>query len=79
MPGAVVLFVGAGLSAGFLWDLADVLMGLMALINIPVIILLGSRALRALSDYRRQKKAGCDPVFHAKDIGIDDTLDYWND
>ena len=76
---SLLVFVGAGLSADFLWNLADVLMGLMALINIPVIILLGGRALRALSDYRRQKKAGSDPVFHAKDIGINDTLDYWND
>ena len=39
---SLLVFVGAGLSAGLLWDLADVLMGLMTLINIPVIILLGN-------------------------------------
>ena len=74
---SLLVFVGAGLSAGLLWDLADVLMGLMTLINIPVIILLGRHALRALKDYRKQKKAGLDPVFRAKDIGIEKPLDYW--
>ena len=74
---SLLVFVGAGLSAGLLWDLADVLMGLMTLINIPVIILLGKHALRALSDYRKQKKAGLDPVFRAEDIGIRENLDYW--
>ena len=74
-----LILLGAGLSADLLWNIADLLMGLMALINIPVILLLGGRALRALSDYRKQKKAGKDPVFRAKDIGIDTPLDYWNE
>lgn len=73
-----VIFVGAGLSAGLLWDIADLTMGLMALINMPVIIYLGKYAFRALKDYRKQKKEGKTPVFKAKDIGIDQDLDYWN-
>ena len=76
---SLLVFVGAGLSAGLLWDLADVLMGLMTLINIPVIILLGRHALKALSDYRKQKKEGLDPVFRAESIGIRENLYYWND
>ena len=75
---SLVIFLGAGLSAGLLWDIADLTMGAMALINIPVICILGKYAFRALSDYKKQKKAGLDPVFHAKDIGIKDQLDYWN-
>lgn len=75
---SLVIFVGAGLSAGLLWDIADLTMGAMALINIPVICILGKYAFRALSDYKKQKKAGLDPVFHAKDVGITDNLDYWD-
>ena len=75
---SLVIFIGAGLSAGLLWDIADLTMGAMALINIPVIFFLGKYAFRALSDYRKQKRAGLEPVFFAKNIGIKDELDYWN-
>ncbi len=74
---AALIFVGAGLPAGVLWKIADILMGLMIIINMPVICILGKYAFRALSDYRRQRKAGKDPVFHAKDIGLTDDVDYW--
>ena len=74
---SLLIFVGAGLSAGVLWGIADITMGLMTIINMPVIIILGGRAFRALKDYKKQKKAGISPTFRAKDIGIDDKLDYW--
>ncbi len=76
---SILIFVGAGLSAGLLWDISDVMMGIMTLINVPVIIILGKYAMRALKDYDRQRKAGKDPVFHAKDIGLPHKTDYWND
>ena len=75
---SAVIFVGAGLGAKLLWDIADVTMGLMTLINIPVIILLGKYAFRALRDYITQRKAGQAPVFRSKEIGIREELDYWN-
>ncbi len=75
---SLVIFVGAGLSAGLLWDIADITMGLMTLINMPVIIYLGKYAFRALSDYKRKKKSGTPHEFCARDIGIDCELDYWN-
>ncbi len=74
---SLLIFVGAGLSAGLLWDIADLTMGLMALINVPVILILGKYAFRALADYRKQKKSGQSPVFHAKDIGLPHDVDYW--
>jgi AGCS family alanine or glycine:cation symporter len=74
---ALVIFVGAGLSMDLLWNLADVLMGCMAIINLPVIVILGSKAMACLRDYEGQRNAGKDPVFYAKDIGITDSLDYW--
>ena len=74
----LVLF-GAVLNSDLLWDIADITMGLMTLINVPVIIILSSVAIRALKDYTRQKKQGiASPVFYAKNIGLDESkLDYW--
>ena len=73
----LIIFLGAQFSAALAWNLADVLMGLMALINMPACILLGKKAFLALSDYTTQKKAGKNPEFKAKNIGIEGT-DYWN-
>jgi len=64
------IFVGAGVSMNMLWNIADVCMGLMAIINIPVILILSGIAFRALSDYEKQKKSGVNPVFKAENIGI---------
>ncbi|WP_299449152.1 alanine/glycine:cation symporter family protein [uncultured Phascolarctobacterium sp.] len=75
----VVIFIGAGSSMGLMWDLADVLMGCMAIINLPVICILGGPALKAMDDYTVQREAGKNPVFHAKKIGITQKLDYWQD
>ena len=63
---------------GLVWDLADVLMGIMALINLPVIVILGKTAMLTLKDYMKQKKEGKDPVFKASSIGLKEKTDYWN-
>lgn len=75
---SLLILIGAVLDAGFLWNLADLTMGLMALINVPVIIILSKYAFRALKDFNKQKKQGLNPVFHAKDIGLSDNMDFWN-
>ena len=75
----VVIFIGAGSSMGLMWDLADVLMGCMAIINLPVICILGGPALKAMDDYSKQREAGKNPVFKARSIGITQNLDYWQD
>ena len=74
----IAIFAGAGLSIGTVWNLGDVLMGFMAIINLPVIILLGGKALAALNDYVKQMKAGQNPVFKASSIGLKDKTEYWN-
>ena len=75
----VVIFIGAGSSMGLMWDLADVLMGCMAIINLPVICILGGPALKAMDDYSKQREAGKNPVFVARSIGITQKLDYWQE
>lgn len=74
---SLVIFVGAGLSADLLWNIADITMGGMALINMPVILYLSKYAFRALKDYDAQRKAGEDPVFKTKNIGLPHEVDYW--
>jgi len=75
---SLLIFVGAGLSAGLLWNVADVFMGGMALINMPVIIYLSKYAVRALKDYEKQRKEGKEPVFKAKNIDLPQETDYWS-
>jgi AGCS family alanine or glycine:cation symporter len=75
---SAVIFVGAGLSADLLWGVADIMMGGMTLINMPVILYLGKYAVRALKDYERQLKAGGEITFRTKNIDLPHETDYWN-
>lgn len=75
---SLVVFFGAIISMDAAWALADITMGLMALINIPCCVILGGVAVKALKNYEEQRREGREPEFHAKSIGIDpDDLDYW--
>lgn len=72
----LVVFIGAMMDLTTAWNLADVIMGGMAVINILAMFLLGKKATLVIKDYERQKKEGKDPVFKAADVGIYNT-DYW--
>ena len=74
---ATVVFVGAGMEMSMLWDISDVLMGVMALINIPVILVLSNTAMKAVKDYEKQLKNGGNPVFRSANIGLKHATDYW--
>jgi len=74
----LLVFLGAQLEIGLVWDLGDVLMGIMAIINLPVIVILGNTALKALKDYTDQRAQGKDPVFKAAAIGLKEKTDFWN-
>ena len=73
---AIMVFIGAGNSLDVAWSLADITMGLEAVVNIIAILLLGNIAFKALDDYESQMAAGLDPVFHESNIGLSDT-DVW--
>lgn len=73
----IVIFWGAQASFNTIWDLADVLMGFMAIMNIVVILLLGKIAFKCLNDYMEQKKAGKDPIFYPEKLGIENA-DFWH-
>ena len=60
------------------WTLADIFMGIMALINLVAIALLYKIAVKALEDYRSQRKKGKDPVFHRNVLGNTDGIELWD-
>lgn len=74
----IIVFSGSLLEFSVAWSTADVIMGFLALINLPVIIMLGGPAIRCMHDYMKQKKAGKNPVFKAADIQLKDKTDFWN-
>ena len=75
----MVLF-GSVAKVQLVWDLADVFMGLMAIINLIAIALLGKYAFVVLKDYTDQKKAGIkDPVFIASNIKRLENVECWQE
>lgn len=74
----MVIF-GSMASLQFVWNLADLLMGSMAIINLIAIALLGKIAFAALADYQKQKKEGKNPVFHVNNIKGLKNVECWGD
>lgn len=73
-----LIFLGSSMKMELAWNVADFLMALMVLVNIPSILLLGNQALAALKDYKEQSHAGKNPHFLGRNIGLDESkLDYW--
>ena len=74
---AMVAF-GSVAELPFVWNLADLFMALMAIVNLIAITLLGRNAFIALKDYREQKKAGiADPVFHPEKLPDQRGIEAW--
>ncbi|MGL4992606.1 MAG: alanine/glycine:cation symporter family protein [Bacteroidales bacterium] len=76
-----MVMIGSLVSLETVWNLADLMMGIMALINIVAILQLGKYAFKALSDYKAQKAAGIkSPKFHASTISeIADKMECWQE
>ena len=75
---SVIIYLGAVTPMRAAWAAADITMGGMTIINIPVCIILSGIVVRTFRNYERQKMQGMDPVFRAEDIQLDtENLDYW--
>ncbi len=70
----VAIFLGAQADFSLVWNIADVTMGFMAIVNIIAILLLGNVAIKALKDYEKQKKEGKNPVFCEEDVDLTGTV-----
>lgn len=75
---SIIVFAGALASAGFAWDSADLCQALMVVVNIPCILILSPIAIKALRNYTEQRKQGKEPVYFAKECGVNQDTDFWN-
>ncbi len=70
------VYYATTITAGAVWTLGDIGVGLMAWLNIVAILILRKPAMKALKDYTDQRKAGLDPVFNSKKLGIKNA-EFW--
>lgn len=66
----LVVYMGAQVSLGIAWGVANIVMGIGATINVIAILMLFSVVKKALNDYMSQRKKGIDPVFNPERLGI---------
>jgi AGCS family alanine or glycine:cation symporter len=74
----MVMF-GSLATVGIVWSMADLFMGLMAVINLFAIMILGGVAYKVLDDYEGQRKMGLNPIFKASIIPGLKNADCWED
>lgn len=77
-----MIMSGALLSMPLVWELADVIMALMAITNLTAILLLSPVVTLIARDYLRQRKLGIPPVFDASrypEIEAQIAPGAWND
>lgn len=74
------VFIGSISTLSFVWNLADLLMGIMALLNLIAILKLSHIVIAVLKDYQKQKKSGKDPVFKKSVLTPEDAdkVTYWS-
>ncbi len=58
-----IIIYGSVANSEIVWALADLGMGIMAILNIIAILILGRQALYLLTDFESQLKAGKNPIF----------------
>lgn len=71
------LVVSTMMEASFIWNLADIGMGLMGWINIISLLVLSPKVAAIVKDYTKAIRAKEKPVFVPKKYGIDDYTNAW--
>lgn len=66
----IMLIISAVAKVSLVWNLADVFMGLMAILNIIAIVMLRKDAFDALDDYDNQRKNGINTPVYKRNIGV---------
>ncbi len=75
---AMVLF-GSVQSLSTVWNLGDLFMGLMAIVNLIAITLLADVAFSALKNYLQQKREGKEPTFRSSSIDTPQGIECWDE
>ena len=74
----MVMFGSIG-ELALVWNMADLFMGFMAIMNLVVIAVLYKVAIAALKDYIAQKKKGLNPQFKASSVPELKNAECWED
>lgn len=74
---SVMVLLGAVLQLKLVWNMADLFMTIMALMNIYAILRLRRIVVDVLADYRKQKQAGKDPQFNLAEVPSVQHADAW--
>ncbi|MBQ1471554.1 sodium:alanine symporter family protein [Eubacterium sp. AB3007] len=75
---AVLAFLASMKDMTTAWDYADVGVGIMCWLNLPILALMAPKSIKILKDYETQKKMGLDPVFIPEDVGFDN-CELWDE
>lgn len=76
----IVVFVCCLLGTNAIFALSDVVMGVIAVVNVPIMFLLSKKAIEVYKDYKSQRDAGIkDPVFHKSVLSDATGVTEWND
>lgn len=70
-----VVLSGAFMALETAFDIVDICMGIMTIVNLIAIFLLSGKAVHLLNDYREQRKAGKDPIFRKEILSEQDQSD----
>lgn len=81
MLAPIVVLIGLYLTlrTDLIWNLADGIMGLMALTNLIAVALLSPIAMKLIKDYAKQRKEGKDPVFTRDRLPELKNIECWED
>lgn len=74
-----MVFYGAIQQLLLVWDLADLIMGVMAITNLIAIGIMGKISFDALNDYLSQLKQGKNPVFRRGSIPKTENVECWDE
>ena len=78
LSGGLFVLFGGYASLETVWSVGDLFMALITAVNLFAIVRLSPLVWRLLDQYRAQRKAGQDPVFHRSDLpGLE--LEAWQD
>lgn len=76
LAACVLSFLGCISPMELVWNVADALMGVMCLLNLPALFALSGEVRRCLKDYRRQRREGGEPVYSERRIGEKEAILY---
>lgn len=71
----LIVIAGALMTLQTAWSIVDIFMGLMTICNMIAITLLSEKAIKLLKDYKKQRKAGLDPVFKKSSLSPEEAQD----